>query len=137
MSVFVDTSVWYAAADLGDRSNARAKSALERSDGLVTSDHILVETTLLLRHRLGRDAAVRFWEALRAGVARLEAVTAADLEVAWKIAAEFDDQDFSVTDCSSFAVMHRLGITRAAALDRDFAVYRFGPQRRRAFDIVV
>lgn len=32
--------------------------------------------------------------------------------------------------------MHRLGITRVASFDKDFAVYRFGPDRRKAFDIV-
>ncbi len=32
--------------------------------------------------------------------------------------------------------MHRLGIGRAASFDDDFAVYRFGPRRERAFEIV-
>jgi predicted nucleic acid-binding protein len=41
-----------------------------------------------------------------------------------------------VVDRTSFAVMQRLGIQRVAAFDADFAVFRFGPGRRRAFDIV-
>jgi predicted nucleic acid-binding protein len=32
--------------------------------------------------------------------------------------------------------MRRLGIERAASFDSDFAVFRFGPGRRRAFTIV-
>jgi len=32
--------------------------------------------------------------------------------------------------------MERLGITRAASLGDDFAVYRFGPRRERAFEVV-
>ena len=136
MSVFVDTSVWYAAADRSDRGNRRAQEILKAEERRVTTDHVLVETWLLLRYRLGRVAAERFWAALRSGVAAIELVMAADLEAAWAIGLLFPDQDFSVTDRTSFAVMQRLGIGRAATFDDDFAVYRFGPDRRRAFEIV-
>lgn len=136
MSLFVDTSVWYAAADSADAGNARAKAILAAGEPLVTSDHVLVETWTLLRHRLGRRASERFWEGLRSGVAAVEAVGAADLEVAWEIGVSFRDQDFSIVDRTSFAVMRRLGIDRAASFDDDFAVFRFGPGRRRAFTIL-
>lgn len=49
---------------------------------------------------------------------------------------EFAEQDFSLIDRTSFAVMRRLGIRRAASFDDDFAVYRFGPDRSRAFQIL-
>lgn len=136
MTLFVDSSVWYAAADAGDRSNARAKAIIGGEDGLVTTDHVLVETWLLTRRRLGRTAADRFWEGLRLGVAGVESVGPADLELAWSIGESFADQDFSIVDRTSFAVMQRLGVLRAATFDDDFAVYRFGPRRNRAFDIV-
>lgn len=136
MSLFVDTSVWYAAADASDRSNTRAKEILSTGEPLVTTDHILVETWTLLRWRLSRDAAERFWEALRGGVARLEPVGPADLEAAWAIGRDFPDQDFSLVDRTSFAVMERLGLERVAAFDDDFAVYRWGRGRRRAFEVV-
>jgi hypothetical protein len=32
--------------------------------------------------------------------------------------------------------MERLGVHRAASLDADFAIYRFGPKLERAFEIV-
>lgn len=136
MSVFVDTSIWYAAADAGDRSNPRARELLARGDRLLTSDHVVVETWLLLRHRLSRDAAERFWNGLKTGVAAIEAVTATDLEVAWSIGDAFSDQDFSIVDRTSFAVMQRLGVHSVATFDDDFAVYRFGRDRRRAFEII-
>ena len=44
MSLFVDTSVWYAAADSTDRSNLRAKAMLSPGEPLVTTDHVLIET---------------------------------------------------------------------------------------------
>ncbi len=136
MSLFVDSSVWLAAADGGDRSNARARELLSSGDALVTSDHVLIETWLLLRHRLSRDAAERFWGGLKNGVAAIEAVTATDLEVAWAIGEAFPDQDFSIVDRTSFAVMQRLGVHKVASFGDDFAVYRFGRHRRRAFEVL-
>jgi uncharacterized protein len=136
MSLFVDTSVWYAAADRGDRGHARARSVLSKGGDLVTTDHVLVETWLLLRHRLGRRAAERFWEGLRGGVAEIEPVGAADLQAAWVMAEAFPDQDFSIVDRTSFAVMLRMGLRRVASFDADFAVFRFGRGRRNAFEVV-
>ena len=128
--------MFYAAADRGDRDNARAKQILGTDERLLTSDHVLVETWFLIRHRLGRPAAERFWEALRAGAAVVEPVVAADLEVAFSIGVDFADQGFSIVDRTSFAVMQRLGVFRAAALDEHFAIFRFGRQRDRAFEVV-
>lgn len=136
MTLFVDTSIWYAAADSSDRSNARAKGILKTGGPLVTSDHVLVETWTLLHHKLQRNAAERFWDALRAGVAAIEAVGLADLEVAWEIGSSWRDQDFSIVDCTSFAVMRRLGIDHVASLDEHFSVFRFGPKRRHSFHVV-
>lgn len=136
MSLFVDTSAWYAAADHGDTNNARAKEVLASGDPLVTTDHVLVETWLLLRHRLGRHAAERFWGGLRGGAAATEPVTAADLESAWAIGENFPDQDFSLVDRTCFAVMQRLGLERVAAFDDDFAVFRYGHKRDKAFEVV-
>jgi predicted nucleic acid-binding protein len=128
--------MFYAAADRGDRNNERAKQILSGGERLLTSDHVLVEMWFLIGHRLGRVAAERFWEALRAGAALVEPVVAADLEVAFAIGADFSDQDFSIVDRTSFAVMQRLGVLRAATLDEHFAIFRFGRQRSRAFEIV-
>ena len=136
MSLFVDTSIWYAAADSSDRSNARSKAILKSGETLVTSDHVLVETWTLLHHKLERKAAEGFWEGLRSGIALIEAVTLADLEVAWDIGVSWHDQDFSLVDRTSFAVMERLGLARAASFDDHFAVYRYGRNRDRAFEIL-
>lgn len=136
MSLFVDSSIWFSAADAGDRSNNRAREILSSDEPLVTTDHVLVETWLLILRRLHRDAANRFWGQLRSGVAAIEAVALADLETAWAIAEHYSDQDFSIVDLTSFAVMQRLGVQRVATFDTHFAVYRFGPRRERAFVVV-
>jgi uncharacterized protein len=136
LSVFVDSSCFYAAADDSDQSNARARTLLTRDEPLLTTDHVLVESWLLLQRRLGESAATRFWSTLRDGAASVEPVTSADLETAWTIGEHFPDQSFSIVDRTSFAVMERLGIHRAAAFDDDFAVFRYGPRRDRAFEVL-
>jgi predicted nucleic acid-binding protein len=136
MTLYVDTSAFYAAADSSDRSHPRATEVLGTGDRILTSDHVLVETWILLRHRLGRSAAERFWDAVRAGAASIEPVGEADLAVGWTIGEIFADQDFSIVDRTSFAVMQRLGVHRVATFDDDFAIYRFGPKRTRAFEVV-
>lgn len=136
MTLFVDTSAWYSAADSGEASNARVKQLLSTDEALLTTDHILAETWLLLRHRLGRPAAERFWGGLRSSGVILECVTSADLETAYATGVAFADQDSSVVDRTSFAVMERLRLERVATLDSDFAVYRYGARRERAFTVV-
>lgn len=135
MSLFVDSSMWYAAADIGDRSNDRAREALASGEPLITSDHVLIESWLLLRRRLGRSAAHAYWDGVQR-VAAVESVGPADLQAARTIRDRYADQDFSVVDLTSFAVMHRLGLERVATFDSDFAVYRFGPRGRRAFVVL-
>jgi predicted nucleic acid-binding protein len=136
MSLFVDTSIWFAAVDAADSGNPSARAVLSSGETLITTDHVLAEAWTLLHHKVNRKAADGFWAGLRSGVSTVEAVTLADLESAWQIGQSWRDQDFSIVDCTSFAVMQRLGIMRAASLDDHFAVYRFGPNRRRSFTIV-
>jgi predicted nucleic acid-binding protein len=136
LSIFIDTSVWFAAANIRDRYNARAKRLLADIVAPILTDHVLVETWRLLNSRLHYMAAEKFWGSIRGGVAELEKVTSADLESAWAIGAAFPDQHFSLVDRTSFAVMERLGLARVASFDDDFAVYRYGRSRDRAFEVV-
>lgn len=136
MTIFVDSSIFMAAADRSERRSRDAKDLLQSADALVTSDHVLVETWLLLLRRLGFQAAERFWEGIRAGVARVELVGHGDVEVAWRIGELFADQHFSLVDRTSFAVMERLGVHRAASFDSHFSIYRFGARRDRAFTVL-
>jgi predicted nucleic acid-binding protein len=136
VSVFVDTSIWFAAANSRDHLSVRAKEILSNIDIPVLTDHVLVETWLTLNSKVNRVAAEKFWAAARTGNAEMEKVTFADLEVAWSIGEIFRDQSFSLVDRTSFAVMERLGLTRAASFDSDFAIYRYGRMRERAFEVI-
>ena len=132
----MDTSAWYAAADRGDRQNGAAKRLLATDEPLVMSDHVLVETWRLIHHFISAYAAETFWEGLRSGVATIEQTTSADLEAAWAIGQGFADQDFSLVDRTSFALMERLGITRVISFDDDFAIFRYGRGRNSAFELL-
>lgn len=136
MSLLVDTSVWYAAADGNDPDHRRAREILGSGERLLTTDHVLAETWTLIRNRIHYRAANRFWGELRSGIAHIEPVGLADLDVAWQIGLDWKDQDFSLIDRTSFAVMRRLGIEQAASFDDHFAVFRFGPRLRQAFTIL-
>ncbi len=132
----MDTSAWYAAADSDDASHERAAALLSRFAGqLVTSDHVLVEMWYLVSSRHSAAAAERVVEDIRKGIASVEPAGLADLEVAAATRRAFPDQDFSIVDRTSWAIMERLGIHEAIAFDVDFSVYRFGPDRRQAFTI--
>ncbi len=136
MTVFIDSSVWFAIANIKDRHRARAKEIIRDEVDRVTTDHVVVETWLLINSRINRAAAEAFWRGIRRGGATVEKVDPVDLDAAWSIGAAFPDQKFSIVDRSSFAVMERLGISRVASFDDDFVVYRFGRRRERAFDVL-
>ena len=134
--MFVDTSIWYAAADNGDAHSEVARSLLtDQAGALVTSDGVLAELWNLLNARVDHHTANRVIGAVAAGIARVECTTDADLEAAAAALTAFGDQAFSLTDRTSWALMERLGISDALALDADFRVYRYGPQRRQAFAV--
>lgn len=136
MSVFADLSFWFATLVARDDFNERAKAISRSVDAFVTTDHVVVETWLLLNSRYHRQGADLFWDRMRRGAVRLEMVTTADMEAAWAISKQFTDQTFSLVDCTSFAVMERLGLTRAASFDRDFAIYRYGRDLNRALEVL-
>lgn len=138
MSVFVDSSVLVAAALPRDQHHSQGSTVLGSiaAEQIFTTDHVLVESWSLIRSRAGRSSAVRFWRSLPDTALIIESVTLVDLERARAISEHWDDQDFSLVDCTSFAVMERLGCRRAATFDRDFAVYRYGADRTKAFEIL-
>ena len=128
--------MWFAAMVARDKNNPRAKAVLRGERNPITTDHVLVETCLLLSSRYRREAAEQFWDRMRTGAVQIEFVTAVDLDIAWSIGEIFSDQTFSIVDRTSFAVMERLGLTRAASFDDDFAIYRYGRGRDKAFEVL-
>lgn len=139
MRIFVDTSAFYALTDEDDRYHHQAKEfygSVIAKDQLVTTDYILVECWFLIGSRLGRRAAIEFWDGLRSGIVEMLKVEPQDLEKAYQVIQKYSDQDFSLVDATSFAVMEREDIERAFAFDPHFQIYRFGERNERYFAIV-
>lgn len=128
---FVDTSAIVALVDAKDRNHALARQTLQRLAAakmpLATSTDVIDEVITLVRRRLGHAAAVTAGEALlRSRWCRLMEVDLATREAAWSIFVRYDDQLFSFTDCTSFALMRTLGATEAFTFDRtDFSAAGF------------
>lgn len=132
----MDTSAFYAAVDRGDSAHVRAVGILRTDEPLLTTDHVLIEAWLLIQRRMDGAVAERFWAGVRSSATSVEPAGPADLEAAWSIGQAFVDQGFSIVDRTSFAVMQRLGIVRVASFDDDFAIFRYGARRERAFEVV-
>ncbi len=101
----------------------------------VTTDLVLSETFTLLSLRLGRPAALAFWDGLRQARIPILPVTSQELDAAWRIIGAFPDHAFSVTDATTFALMERLAIRDAFAFDHHFHLYRYGVERRSSLRV--
>ena len=136
MNTLVDSAAFYALADRRDERHEQSLRFYEQAidaERLCTTDYVLVETWTLIAHRLGRPAAMRFWDGLSTGIVPMLGVGAEDLAHARGIAHDWADQGFSLVDCTSMAVMERLGIERVFTFDGGFDRFRYGEDRERFF----
>lgn len=120
--IFVDSSAWFALKDIKDPYHGDSIQFLSSFTGkLVTTNFIVDEAITLALVRLNHKFAHELGEDLWAEkYARLIHVTKADQRAAWELFKVYDDKVFSFTDCTSFAVMERLGLEYAFAFDADF-----------------
>jgi predicted nucleic acid-binding protein len=124
--VFVDTSAVYALLDAGDSNHERALRATARLLGkeLVTHSYVVVELVLLVRRRLGADAAARLIDEV------LPAIEVTDVDASLRSRAlvafrAATGSAVSLVDRTSFEFMRQRGIRRAWAMDSDFATEGF------------
>lgn len=119
--MFVDTSAWYAAYVPTDAAHQRVQAFLSPSQQIVTSDYVIDETLTLLRARGHNRRALMFGEHMfRQDVVKILMASEQDLANAWIIFSTMADKSWSFTDCTSFAIMRRLGIVRVLTLDVHF-----------------
>ena len=128
--LFVDTSAWYPLAVRGHPDHGPLAAVLQQrvASGcvVVTTDLVVAETHALLLRRVGREAALRFVrEARREPLVVERCTTEMETRVVEEWLARFDDQDLSLADALSFAVMAARGITEALTLDHHFAAAGF------------
>ena len=100
----------------------------QNREPLLTTDYVLAETATLIRMRdktaRGHRLAVRIASSiLRQQSSILQNVSAADLQKALQVFRDYSDHFFSFVDCTSFAVIERLGIVHAFIFDSHFDEY--------------
>ena len=125
--LFIDTGAWYALFDRRDVHHQGARDFFQslktRAVRLVTSDYVFDETVTVLRYRAGHRIARAFGEHLHRSQIACEEVDRTTRDVAWQIFVDHEDQDFSFTDCTSFALMRLHGIQDAFGFDRHFLTF--------------
>lgn len=128
--IFVDTSAWYEAiAERGAGANRIRRTLSERIRGAtraVTTNLVIAETHALLVRRVNRTVALAFVEQVgRAPNIVVHATPELEADAVSDWLEAFDDQDFSLTDAVSFAVMTERRIREAVTLDRHFVTAGF------------
>ncbi|KKM11023.1 hypothetical protein SY88_10615 [Clostridiales bacterium PH28_bin88] len=129
--VFIDTGAWYALKNLNDPNHKNTASFFQNLKGQVlcyTSDYVVDEAITLTRTRLKNHhvASALAQELLSEKAAKIIFVAPDYLARALEIFQKYHDQDFSFTDCTSFAIMEHLNIQEALAFDGHFTFEKFG-----------
>lgn len=87
----------------------------------VTSTYVLDELISLILQRRGYGVASLAASSIRsAPEIRIEHPDAAEEARAWHLFLDRPDTSYTLTDCLSFVIMKRLGITEAITTDRQF-----------------
>ena len=121
--VFIDAGAWIALNDRGDRFHPLAveyyQRLLRERRLLVTTNLVIAEAYINIRRAGGYQPAIRFLDSMRQSSRLTKVYADAALEAeAEKLLRRYADQDFSLTDAVSFAVMQQRGIPEAFGFDR-------------------
>ena len=125
-SLFLDTSYLIAVESADDQYYKTAskhwRDLLKSSPRpLVSSSYVLVEVVTLLNNRRLHSKAVELGNSLLSS--RLFNIVHVNEELfyqAWNYFQKYKDKTYSLTDCVSFVLMKKLGITEALTFDKHF-----------------
>ena len=128
MSVFVDTSAFYAALDVEDDNHSVAQQIwqqlLQGHVLLHSTSYVVVETFALVQRRLGM-AAVRVLQEDLMPFVVIHWVDQETHTAGVESLITVDRRSLSLVDCVSFVVMRQLGIRDAFAFDDHFTEQGF------------
>lgn len=129
-TLFVDTGAWFALVDKSDQHHNQAVKAYPRLlssyHHLTTTNLVIAETYILIRHAIGHNPAIYFLKNIAASPRVVKIYSNSTLEEAAEaILFKYQDQSFSYTDAVSFALMKQFEIKKAFSFDRHFATAGF------------
>lgn len=133
MKVFLDTSGLLSVFDRSDENHSVCSQFWEklfRQGGYepVVSDYVLDELTTRVLNRVSHASALqvlnRLFQLIDRGLISLVWVDKPYFFEARTIFERYHDQEFSFTDCTSFAICRGQSIQDAFALDSDFTIFR-------------
>ena len=128
MTIFIDTSAFYAVLDRDNDNHVRARAAWEAMlrDGrdLLTNNYVLLETSALLQHRLGLAALRTFHEDVEPLV-RIDWVAEGRHRAAAGVVLAAGRKKLSLVDCVSFQTMRDVGVRSAFCFDKHFGEQGF------------
>ena len=123
MSVYVDTSAFFAVLDADDANHNAARhlweDLLKQEVVLVCSNYVLVETLALVQRRLGMPAVRAFQEDVMP-VLKVRWVDELLHQVGIASVLAAARRGLSLVDCVSFELMRRLGIKTVFVFDHHF-----------------
>jgi len=123
VTVFVDTSAFYAVLDRGDENHASAKACwidlLSAGSALFTNNYVLLETSALLQHRLGTAALRAFHQEITPLLAT-DWVSESRHLAGVEAALVAHRRKLSIVDCVSFQTMRDLQIDAVFCFDPHF-----------------
>lgn len=128
MTIFIDTSAFYAILDAQDANHARAGDVMRdlaaRDADLLCTNYVLLESTALVQRRLG-IAAVRTLHEDIVPLLRIEWLSTEEHQAAVQAVLTANRRELSLVDCTSFDAMRRLGIRQVFAFDEHFSEQGF------------
>jgi len=123
VTVFADTSAFYAVLDRDDANHTAARKAWEEllrgGAALLTSNYVLLETSALVQHRLGL-AALRAFHQDVVPILRIDWITEGQHRAGVEALLTAGRKRLSLVDCVSFQLMRDNGVREAFCFDRHF-----------------
>lgn len=127
---FVDSGAWIALYNRRDQHHADAIGTFrfleQQRTRFLTTDYVLDETITRLRYDVSHLAAVAFLdyiqEAQELGIVTVATVDGESFQESEGLFRQYSSEKLSFTDCTSFVVCQKYGVSAAFAFDRHFPI---------------
>lgn len=95
----------------------------------VTTNYVLYETLTLVRYKMSHALTMKLWDSIQAlektSLLTIIRINEKQEQTAQNIFRHYNDQKFSMVDCTSFAVMQDLKLQTVFTGDKHFSIMGF------------